>query len=110
VANAAARVEPEQIAEFQAWFDTSRGQHRRAPAAALRPGRREGAAAQAEGDALKDEFDEWLARIICYCFSLSPQALVKQMNRATAQTAKQSAQEEGLEPLKNWFKDLSTRC
>lgn len=56
--------------------------------------------------ALKDEFDDWLARIICYCFSLSAQALMKQMNRATAQTAKQSAQEEGLEPTKLWFKDL----
>jgi hypothetical protein len=55
---------------------------------------------------LKDVFDEWLARIICYNFSLSPQALVKETNRATAQTAKASAQEEGLEPTKLWFKDL----
>lgn len=54
---------------------------------------------------LKDSFDEWLARIICFCFSLSPQALVKEMNRATSQTAKQSAHEEGLEPTKLWFKD-----
>jgi hypothetical protein len=59
---------------------------------------------------LKDEFDEWLARIICYCFSLSPQALIKQMNRATAETAKQTAQEEGLEPLKLWFKDTVDAC
>jgi hypothetical protein len=59
-----------------------------------------------KGDLLKDEFDEWLAKIICYCFSLSPQALIKQMNRASADTAKQTAQEEGLEPLKMWFKDL----
>jgi hypothetical protein len=48
-------------------------------------------------------------RIICYCFDLSPQALVKQMNRATAETAKQTAQEEGLEPLKLWFKDTDRR-
>ncbi len=53
---------------------------------------------------LKDEWDEWLARIICWCFSLSPQALVKQMNRGTGETAKQTAQEEGLEPLKLWWK------
>ena len=33
---------------------------------------------------LKDEYDEWLARVICYAFSVSPQALVAQMNRATA--------------------------
>lgn len=63
---------------------------------------------------LKDVFDEWLARIICYCFSLSPQALVKETNRATAQTSKLQAQEEGLEPTKLWFADvmddLLTRC
>ena len=55
---------------------------------------------------LKDEYDEWLARIVCYAFNLSPQALVKSMNRATAQTAQQTAQEEGLEPLKLWQKDF----
>jgi hypothetical protein len=55
---------------------------------------------------LKDMFDEWLARIICYCFSLSPTALVKETNRATAETSKMAAQEEGLEPLKLWLKDF----
>jgi hypothetical protein len=55
---------------------------------------------------LKDEFDEWLAKIVCYAFSLSPQALIKQMNRASAQTSKQTAQEEGLEPIKRWWKDV----
>jgi hypothetical protein len=54
---------------------------------------------------LKDQWDEWLARIICWCFSLSPQALVAQMNRATAETAKEQAQEDGLEPLKLWWAD-----
>ena len=55
---------------------------------------------------LKNDFDEWLARIISYCFSLSPEGLVKQTNRATAETAHIAAKEEGLEPLKLWFKDL----
>ncbi len=55
---------------------------------------------------LKDAFDEWLIRIICYAFSLSPQAFVKEMNRATSETAKESALEEGLEPVKLWFKDV----
>jgi hypothetical protein len=54
---------------------------------------------------LKDVFDEWLVRIICYCFSLSPQAFVKEMNRATSDTAKETSLEEGLEPVKLWFKD-----
>lgn len=55
---------------------------------------------------LKDAFDEWLIRIICYAFSLSPQAFVKEMNRATSDTAKETALEEGLEPVKIWFKDV----
>lgn len=55
---------------------------------------------------LKDEFDEWLARVACYAFSISPQAFVKQMNRATADTAKEAAAEEGLEPLMRWIVQL----
>ena len=35
----------------------------------------------------KDEFDEWLARIVCYAFSLPPTAFIRQINRATAETA-----------------------
>jgi SPP1 gp7 family putative phage head morphogenesis protein len=52
--------------------------------------------------ALKDDYDEWLARIICFCFSLPPTAFIKQMNRATADTAKQQAEEEGLQPYMIW--------
>ena len=52
---------------------------------------------------LKDEFDEWLARKICYAFSLPPTALVKQVNRATAEQAQSTAADEGLAPLKLWF-------
>jgi len=55
---------------------------------------------------LKDDYDEWLARIICYCFNISPQALIKQMNRATAQTAQETAVEEGLTPIMSWIKNL----
>ncbi len=55
---------------------------------------------------LKDDFDEWLARIVCYCFSLPATPFVKGNNRATADTAKESAEEEGLEPIKRWFKEL----
>lgn len=58
---------------------------------------------------LKDEFDEWLARIVCYHFSQSPQPFVKEMNRATAQTAAETAKEEGLEPILTWTKSLKDR-
>jgi hypothetical protein len=49
-------------------------------------------------DALKDEFDEWLARVICYTFGQSPTAFSKQTNRATAQTAVKDAEAQGNKP------------
>jgi len=55
--------------------------------------------------ALKDPIDEWFARVVCYCFSLSPQAFVQQINKATAETAEKMALEEGLAPLMEWVKD-----
>jgi hypothetical protein len=55
---------------------------------------------------LKTEVDEWLARIISYAFSVSPQPFVREMNRATAQTAKESLLEEGLQPLLTYFAEL----
>jgi SPP1 gp7 family putative phage head morphogenesis protein len=55
---------------------------------------------------LKDEFDEWLVRVVCFAFSVAPTPFIKQMNRATAQTAKESATQEGLFPMMQWVKDL----
>jgi hypothetical protein len=54
----------------------------------------------------KQDFDEWLARIICYAFSVPPQWAVKLMNRATADNQSAQAEDEGLEPTKEWVKDL----
>ncbi len=73
----------------------------------------------------KNEFDEWLARIICFAFSIPPQWAVKAMNRATAEVSKVcmslsenraplfrdmraigAEREEGLQPTKEWVKDL----
>lgn len=59
--------------------------------------------------AMKDEYDEWIARIVCFAFSISPQAFVKEMNRATAQTAQEAALAEGLAPLMLWVKSLMDR-
>jgi len=57
-------------------------------------------------ESLKDEMDDWLARIVCYAFSINPQAFVRQMNRATAETAQEVAIQEGLEPRLIWIKSL----
>ena len=53
---------------------------------------------------LKDEFDEWIARIICFSFGLSPSAFIKQINRATAGSEKERAQEEGQAPKLQFIK------
>ena len=55
---------------------------------------------------LKDPFDEFLARLICFAFSISPQPFVSMMNRATAETAHDAAIEEGLMPILNYFRRL----
>lgn len=55
---------------------------------------------------LKNEFDEWLTRIVCYAFSVSPQAFVRQMNRASGETQKEIAEEEGLVPVLRWIKSF----
>jgi len=59
--------------------------------------------------ALKDEFDEWLARLICFAFSTSPTPFVKAQNRATAETQQQTAEEGGLAPIMAYVKRLVDR-
>lgn len=53
---------------------------------------------------LKDQFDEWIARVVCYAFSISPSAFVKDTNRATAETVQEQARNEGLVPFLRFLK------
>lgn len=55
---------------------------------------------------LKSEFDEWLTRIVCFAFSYPPQAFVALSNRSTAEQHEKTAEEEGVEPLKEWCSEL----
>jgi hypothetical protein len=57
---------------------------------------------------LKNVFDEWLARVVCYAFSISAQPFVTQINRGEADMAKLTADSEGLAPTRDWVKDLIT--
>ena len=54
---------------------------------------------------LKDKYDGWLARIICYAFSVPASPFVSQVNRATSVTLRMQATQEGLVPLKAWVKN-----
>jgi HK97 family phage portal protein len=96
----------EQIRQFQEWFDgvlagniAARSRLVWAPS---------GTNYQPFKEApYKDEFDEWLARIVCYAFSLPSTAFTRQVNRATAETAQEAALAEGLAPLMGWVKRLA---
>lgn len=97
----------DQIQQFQQYWDSllagEVGQKRRAR---FVPATISKSFVQTKEAMLKDEFDEWLARIICFAFSLSAQWAVKQMNRATAETEKDSADEAGVVPIQLWIKNL----
>ena len=55
---------------------------------------------------LKSDFDEWIVKIMCYAFSVSSQPFMHMMNRATAETAKEEAREEGLGPTLDFVKEI----
>lgn len=92
---------PEQIRQFQSFWDSliegSTAERRHAK---FVPG--DFKYQPTKEPILKDMYDEWLARVVCFAFSISPQPFVQQMNRATAETAMESALEEGLAPLMRW--------
>jgi HK97 family phage portal protein len=98
---------PDQIASYQkywdAYFDGDLARRRRAK---FVPGGVAKTFIQTKEPELKSLFDEWLARIVCFAFSISPQALTQTMNRSTAETQKELAEEEGLAPILSWAKGL----
>ncbi|GEM_PF-3498491 len=95
-----------QIAQFQGYFDTLLAGNVKLKSRVrfVPTGMKPFDIKNANGDGLKADYDEWLARIVCFAYSISPQPFVKQMNRATAETAQETAEKEGLLPLLTWFK------
>jgi HK97 family phage portal protein len=95
----------EQIRQFQEWFDAIlAGNTAERTKLIWGPA---GAKYQAFKEApFKDDFDEWLARIVCFAFSISPNAFTRYVQRTTADTLQEAALKEGLEPLKKWVKHL----
>lgn len=97
--------QPEQIRQFQEYWDSllegntaSRRHLKFIPdGVTYRP---------TKEAALKDEYDEWLARVVCFAFSIEPTPFVRQTNRSTAETARNQSLAEGLAPLKRWVKSL----
>lgn len=98
----------DQVRQFQEWFDsvlegnTAERRHVKFIPGGMDP-------FPTKAAALTDGADEWLARIVCYAFSVAPGAFVKQQNRATAESAHDQAIEEGLLPLMGWRRRLMNR-
>ena len=87
-----------QIKDFQKWFDSllagNLGKRRRLtmiPDAKHEP-------TMTKHEALTDVTDEYLIRVVSFAFSITPQNLIKQVNRGTAKESSDVAQLEGLEP------------
>ncbi len=73
---------PEQIKQFQDYWDTEfAGDLAKRRRAKFVPGDTASRGHQTKEPQHKDDFDEWLARIICFAFSVPPQSAVKAMNR-----------------------------
>jgi hypothetical protein len=58
---------------------------------------------------LKDEYDDYLTRVICFVFSIAATPLVKSNNRAVADNQHDQAREEGLAPLMKFIKNFWSR-
>lgn len=94
---------PQQIKELQDWMDARLAGNTQERAKLLWGPSNAKYTAFKESP-LKDDFDEWLARVVAFCFSLPPTPFVRQMNRATAEADQQRALKEGLSPLLAWAK------
>lgn len=104
---------PEQLSEFQAYFDVLlSGVTRLKSMARFVPGGVKPLLAKgttAEILASLEKREERLARIICFAFSISPANFVSMMNRATATNLADEAAQEGLYPLMKWRANLMNR-
>lgn len=96
---------PAQIAQFQEWWNSILAgnlENRRGTMfvpGGVKP-------TDTKDRVLMDKYDEWLARICCFAFSVSPTAFVAQTNRATAEDETKRALEEGFLPVLSWLVDL----
>jgi hypothetical protein len=98
---------PDQIRVFQEWFDSilagNLAEKRKARFVPSAVGKTYVPTQEAE---LFGKAEEWLARVVCAAFSVSPQPYLMMMNRATADSAQEQAAVEGLWPIQNWVKSV----
>lgn len=96
-----AKYSPEQIREYMGMFESrmngsSRNRQRVYPLP-------DGSIHEMRGQELYEAFDEWQARVFCYQLGEPPTALVKAVNRASAQQMDDTREESGEMPRLNWL-------
>jgi hypothetical protein len=88
---------PPQIKEFQTWIDLllsgNLAQRRRLIMAPPVSGSKGVEWAKQQG--LTDQTEDYLVKLVCYAFDESPQNLIKQMNRASAEKSAEVSKESG---------------
>jgi hypothetical protein len=98
---------PDQIRTFQEWFDNilsgNLAEKRKARFVPAAVGKTYVPTQETE---LFGKAEEWLARVVCFAFNISPQPFVQTLNRATADVAQETAESDGLTPIQNWVKDV----
>lgn len=86
----------DQVTKFQATFDAATMGGQRTGKMVFIPADNVDKILFTKDQLLVDKFDEYLTRVACACFSESPTPYVSQVNRATAETAQDTATREGL--------------
>ena len=88
----------QQIKDFQKWFDSMLAGNLQMKRRMIMVPDAKREPTMTKREALVDVTDDYLIRVVSYAFSISPQNLVKQVNRGTAKESSDTAQIEGLEP------------
>ena len=88
----------QQIKDFQKWFDSMLAGNLKMRRRMIMIPDAKHEPLLTKQEALVDVTDDYLTRVVAYAFSISPQNLIKQVNRGTAKESSDVAQIEGLEP------------
>jgi phage portal protein BeeE len=101
---------PDQIRVFQTWFDNlltgNLAERRRARFVPAAVGKTYVPTQEAE---LFGAAEEWLARVCCFAFSISPLPFMQMMSRSVAESTQQEAGATGLQPIQIWLKNFLDR-
>ena len=100
-----------QIEAYQEMFDNIIGgqSERRSGALKFVPGGDGAQYIQTKERKFQYEFQEWLARVICWSFGISPIPIAKMVNRASAEMLEESSLESGIRPIAKYVAGIFNR-